>query len=181
MRKCFFYCISVSMMVSLASCGNSSNGTSGNAEVNPVVETVETNTNNEPVVDEPITDEADDFADLKADFLREFYDNTFVKDRMFDCERRNLSHMSAKMKKMLRDQYDYDCEDGNCYAWWVFRDASQDTTGNIKVTVIHEDGDWFNVHYVDCETVDVKVRVEGGPQDFMITGIRNPAQGVSVQ
>lgn len=134
------------------------------------------------VVDEPVAVVEPENKAEKIAFLEDFYRRTFVaEDGYFNSESQNIAIMSTTMKQKLREEYGYDCEDGNCYAWWIFRDLSQDTSENTRVTITHEEGDWFNVHYEGGETANIKVRVEGNSPNMKITGIKNPDLEVYVQ
>lgn len=54
-------------------------------------------------------------------FITDMYNKTkFVDDTFLE------SHCSSKMLSILRDEYDLDCEEGNCYGVWLFRSGAQD-------------------------------------------------------
>lgn len=70
--------------------------------------------------------------------------------------------------KMLRDVYDYDCPEGDCYGYWKLRTGYQDgyPDGKSGVISIEPDGDnWYLVSYKDMglsgqtriKTVDGKI------------------------
>lgn len=131
-------------------------------------------------IEEPVVQ--DESIQERIDFLKKFYKERFVdEDAMYEYEDQHVASMSDEMLDMLREQYCYECEDGNCYAWWVFRDASQDGPEHPKFRISHAEGDWFSVHYMGGETADLEVRVEGGAQDIMITGLKNPCQNIDVE
>lgn len=54
--------------------------------------------------------------------------------------------------KKLKDSYEFDCEDNNCYAFYELRtqeqDSKPDTTGESEITDIESIGDnWYMVKY----------------------------------
>ena len=63
-------------------------------------------------------------------------------------------YFTASALKKLKDNYDYDCEDNNCYAYYALRTGEQDykpgTTGESEITDIESIGDnWYVVKYSD--------------------------------
>lgn len=168
----------------LAYCGSVSNDDySSTPEENVAQDTVKAEEEDSVEIEWEEDNTAEDESIInRKEFLERFYRETFVVENgMFDYEDQHLSCMSQEMIDMLRDNYDYECEDGNCYGWWVFRDPSQDGPDVPTISISYDEGDWFNVHYVGGETVDLKVRVEGDAQDITITGLKNPSLDIDVE
>lgn len=115
-------------------------------------------------------------------FIKKFYDDFFVKGKEWSSISASyLRHCSKEIKNAVIENYDYDCETGDCYAWWIFRDFSQDSNGNIKVTVTHDHDNWYNAKYVDMRTANVKIRIEGSGDDLKITGLKNKEWEIDVK
>lgn len=75
--------------------------------------------------------------------------------------------------KRLKDSYEFDCEDNNCYAFYELRTQEQDskpgTTGESDITDIESIGDnWFMVKYTDMgwSGMTRKKIVDGKIDDF---------------
>lgn len=84
-----------------------------------------------------------------ATFLKAFYAHY-----VFDAE--SIEQIAndvctPKLLRYLKEQYDYDCMEGPCYAMWCFRTGMQDGPSDVsKVTeVIAENDGWFKVSYLD--------------------------------
>lgn len=78
------------------------------------------------------------------------------------------SYFSSKVLKKLAQAYDYDCEDGNCYAFWELRTDNQDGSSDIqKVISIEPDEDgWYVVSYNDMGNQGkTKVKIVDGKID----------------
>ena len=63
-------------------------------------------------------------------------------------------YFTASALKKLKDSYEFDCEDNNCYAFYELRTQEQDskpgTTGESDITDIECIGDnWYVVKYSD--------------------------------
>lgn len=63
-------------------------------------------------------------------------------------------YFTANALKKLKDSYEFDCESGNCYAYYELRTQEQDekpgTTGESEITNIEIIGDnWYVVKYSD--------------------------------
>jgi hypothetical protein len=78
------------------------------------------------------------------------------------------------MLKYLRDNYDYDCEDGDCLAVWMFRSDAQD--GNSEhgiISVTPKGDDWYQYKFNDGGTKgahDIKIIDQNGK--MMIDGLK---------
>lgn len=52
--------------------------------------------------------------------------------------------------KRMADAFEYDCEDGDCYAIWELRTVAQDGDGASRVVSVDSKGDgWYSVKYLD--------------------------------
>lgn len=63
-------------------------------------------------------------------------------------------YFTTNALKKLKDRYEFDCEDNNCYAFYELRTQEQDskpgTTGESEITDIESVGDnWYLVKYAD--------------------------------
>lgn len=63
-------------------------------------------------------------------------------------------YFTANALKKLKDSYEFDCENGDCYAYYELRTQQQDskpgTTGESEITDIEGIGDnWYIVKYSD--------------------------------
>ena len=79
-------------------------------------------------------------------FINDMYNNRKYEDYAF--LRKNCT---AKMLKYLRDNYDYDCEDGNCFAVWLFRSDNQDGINEKYgvISVTPQGDDWYQYTFYD--------------------------------
>lgn len=79
-------------------------------------------------------------------FITDMYDNEKYSDYNF-----LRKHCTAKMLQYLRDNYDYDCESGDCYAVWMFRSDEQDGPAkpNGIVSVLPKGDDWYLYTFYD--------------------------------
>ena len=80
------------------------------------------------------------------EFIKDFYNTYKYEDYSF-----LKKHCSASMLKKLRDDYDYDCKDDDCFAVWDFRSGCQDgysdKHGIINITPLGED--WYQYEFYD--------------------------------
>lgn len=114
------------------------------------------------------------FVDGKA-LLQNLYANYVFGHKSFAKVSKTMC--SPQLLTYLKDNYDYDCDDGACYALWLFRTNSQDGPSNVskvKDITYTEDG-WFEVSYLDMgvkgctslqlEEVDGKLQIVNMKQD----------------
>lgn len=91
----------------------------------------------------------DSIASRGIKMLRNLYENYVFGNRDFS----RIAHdiCSESLLKRLKDAYDYDCEDGDCYAVWLFRTSYQDgPEEESKVnSIVAKDQGWFDVIYSD--------------------------------
>ncbi|MBQ1835755.1 MAG: hypothetical protein II734_06735 [Paludibacteraceae bacterium] len=80
------------------------------------------------------------------EFITDMYNNEKFSDYGFLNE-----HCTPRLKKKLRDKYDYDCEDGDCYAVWLFRTSHQDGTSDRHeiVKIVPEGDNWYTYDFYD--------------------------------
>lgn len=111
-------------------------------------------------------------------FLNDFYKDFFEQeaDNWDTNAEKYLPHCSDEIIQELKDQYEYECENGECYAWWIFRGGAQDP-GSGAITVTKAEDGWYEVNCDGWYGTIVKVRVEGAGDDLMITGVINPEGG----
>ena len=115
-------------------------------------------------------------------FIKKLYDDFFINGTSWDdITPYYIQHCSKQVVQTVKDSYDYDCDDGDCYGWWIFRDMSEDSSGDIKVIVTHDHDNWYNAKYIDLETVNVKIRIEGSGDNLKITGLKNSGYEVDVE
>ena len=126
---------------------------------------------------------AESIGDEKIVFLWSFYEAFFNGGMNWeDGARHYLKHCSKPVIQSLKDNYEYDCEDGDCYAWYIFRDAAQDIAERGYRFDFSEIGDgWYNVRITNFETIDVRVRLEGSGDRITITGLINPEWNIDVE
>lgn len=83
---------------------------------------------------------------LVKDFLTKLYADYVFGGQDFSAIK---THFSEDVLKRLRDEYEYDDEDG--YAVWLFRTDAQDGPSDVcQVNSINkEENGWYAVEYVD--------------------------------
>ena len=84
-------------------------------------------------------------------FLYDFYTDCVFGDNPNQVKILE-ENTSKRLLKILRDNYEYDCESENCYAWWYFSTGHQDsdpyavdTTGLAEI--INLKNDWYRVRF----------------------------------
>ena len=107
-------------------------------------------------------------------FITEMYN-----DGKFNDENFMLPHCSDEMIQKLRDEYDYECEDGDCYAFWLFRSGHNGENPNsdysTRLISITENGDgWFTYEYLDMGWKgENKIKVELIDDKVIIDDVQN--------
>ena len=84
-------------------------------------------------------------------------------------------HCTPKMIKYLKENYDYDCETGDCLAVWVFRTDNQDSLNSKHgvISVTQKGDDWYHYTFYDMGfkgAHDIKVIEQNGK--LMIDGLK---------
>lgn len=169
----------------LLSCNNAQN-TKNEAQTDSVPPVIEQNV--EKIASDSLktTADVDDTKALQDEhiaFIKQLYDDFFLapSDKSWDdLMPYYRKHCSKQIIDAVQDNYDYDCESGDCYAWWIFRDESQDG-GPVKLTITHDHDNWYNAKYVDTYPLNIKIRVEGTGDNLKITGLKNKAYNVNVE
>lgn len=90
-----------------------------------------------------------------SDLIKTVYSNfVFAIDADPEVYAQPERYFTANALKKLRDSYEFDCEDNNCYAFYELRTQEQDskpgTTGESGIINIESMGDdWYAVKYSD--------------------------------
>lgn len=116
--------------------------------------------------------QADSIAQAKADSIQNVKDIiNFITD-MYNYEKYYdydflKQHCSKSLLKKLRDAYDYVCDDGDCYAGWLFRSGAGEGPSNLhKIISVKSLGEgWFRYDFYDMgikAANKVKVEKKGG-------------------
>ncbi len=108
------------------------------------------NTENKVAISDSATN-TQDYSDLINTVYQKF---VFAIDADPEVYTHPEQYFSANALKKLRDAYEFDCEDNNCYAFYELRTQEQDakpgTNGESSVTAIERLGDdWYIVKYSD--------------------------------
>jgi hypothetical protein len=148
--KVFKITLSSMVILALASCGSSKadeRQETDSAEAQEVTAQTEQTATQEEAL--PVEEEApavDHSANFKV--IRTVYDK-FV---FGSAESNPNTYFTPKALKKLAKAYEYDCDEGDCYAYWELRTAAQDgpsdTQKVISVDPDEEDG-WYVVAYND--------------------------------
>ena len=109
----------------------------------------------------------------EENFLKEFYtDYIFGRQNFYDIAK---NVCTSNMLDLLKREYEYECEDGECYAIWIFRTSYQDGPNDIsKVQEITNKGDgWYKVAYLDMGNHgETLVRLINKSGKYMICDIK---------
>lgn len=94
-------------------------------------------------------DEALKREQLASQFITDMYNNSRYEDYDF-----LKAHCTPSMLEFLADNYDYDCDNGDCYAGWMFRTDAQDGKGEGEqangVVAVGDVGDgWYEYIFFD--------------------------------
>lgn len=91
----------------------------------------------------------------------------FLRDMMEHSKFENYdflnAHCSGDLLKKLEADYDYECEDGPCYAVWKFREGASDVLKWKVMEVEPIDDGWYLYTFQENDVVSsrrVHVRVE---------------------
>lgn len=84
-----------------------------------------------------------------SQFITDMYNNSRYEDYDF-----LKAHCTQSMLQVLADNYDYDCDDGDCYAGWMFRTDAQDFRSDedqaYGVVAVSDVGNgWFEYEFYD--------------------------------
>ncbi len=127
----------VFMLVGLASCGVSAD--------NKKTETA--------AVETPAATDTSAQCDENIGLINTVYDK-FVFATDFYGDMAPETYFTANALEKLQDDYEFDCDDGPCYAWYALRTGAQDsnpeTDGSSRIDSIEPEGDgWYLVSYSD--------------------------------
>lgn len=109
--------------------------------------------------------------DAGVQFLKTFY-LRFILDDMQQMADYYTKRLTANARKKLADDYEYDCMQGECLAWWMFSNTGQDPDINsmrrsLKITPVGKG--WYNVNMVDAgNLILVKVKLVKKNKSFFI-------------
>lgn len=125
------------MLAGMVSCGASSDKKSD-----------ETVTDSQPAVETTTSDSSDNVALINAVYEK------FVFATDSDGDMNPETYFTANALKKLQDDYEFDCDEGPCYAFNALRTEMQDSKpGSDEASVVCEiepDGDgWYAVSYSD--------------------------------
>lgn len=62
----------------------------------------------------------------------EAFITTMMNERQYEDYAFLKKHCTPKMLEFLAECYDYDCENGDCYAGWMFRTETQDNSEECR-------------------------------------------------
>lgn len=84
-----------------------------------------------------------------SQFITDMYNNSRYEDYGF-----LKAHCTPSMLQLLADNFDYDCDDGDCYAGWMFRTEAQDGKGDGEqahgVVAVGDVGEgWYEYIFFD--------------------------------
>ncbi|PWJ71909.1 MULTISPECIES: hypothetical protein [unclassified Fibrobacter] len=101
-----------------------------------------------------------DESDLIIEFLRDMLEKNKFESYPF-----LTAHCSGNLLKKLEADYDYECDNGPCYAVWNFREGANDVwTWKILDIKLDDDG-WYTYSFQENEFIGkhrVKARMENG-------------------
>ena len=107
-----------------------------------------------------------------SDLIKSVYDKfVFATDTEGDEINHPEKYFTAHALKKLQDAYDFDCDDGPCYAFYALRTEANDskpgTDGASVIYSITPFGDgWYIVSYSDMGWhVKTRIRAENGKID----------------
>ncbi len=128
----------------------------------------------EQVENEVVTSDSDietrDYSDLIKTVYSKF---VFATDEDAEVYAHPERYFTENALKKLRDSYEFDCEEDNCYAFYELRTLEQDskpgTAGESEIVNIESSGDgWYIVKYSDMGwsgMTQIKI-AEGKIDDF---------------
>lgn len=82
-------------------------------------------------------------------FIESFYNEYIFGSNNFNDIAKNTC--TPKLLKYLKESYDYECDGGECYAFWLFRSGAQDGINDLsKVINVEVVGNgWYKITYFD--------------------------------
>lgn len=86
-------------------------------------------------------------------FLKDFYSKYIFKTKKSNMsfEEAVQASCTKALQKHLQDAYEYECEDGPCYAETCFLSGLQDGPSEVSklIRVVPADDSWYKVTYLD--------------------------------
>jgi len=139
--KLFF---AITLAINFCACATNNNSSADTESVKPEVETIDSTS------DSTINTQAD-YSDLIKTVYEKF---VFAVDADPEVYAHPEQYFTANALKRLKDSYEFDCEDNDCYAFYALRTQEQDskpgTNGDSSVVNIESVGDgWYIVKYSD--------------------------------
>lgn len=156
------------LLTGLVSCGSATKENKESDSVQPVAveETVDSaavrDTATEQVAEAP---EIDHTANIEL--IRTVYKKFVLSLGGGDGQANPKKYFTRHALKKLAADYEYDCDTGDCYAFWMLRTSYQDGPGSDKIVSIEpaEEG-WYVVTYKDMGYDGVtRVKVVDGKID----------------
>lgn len=102
-------------------------------------------------------------------FLKNFYNKYIFKTQKADLsfEEAVQASCTKALQKYLQDAYEYECEDGPCYAEGCFLSGLQDGPSEVSklISVVPAGNNWYKVTYLDMgnkATTRIHCIIEGG-------------------
>lgn len=141
------------LLVALASCG-----------VSVDKSTAETIVEQNSVANDTLAEISDDISLI----------NIAYEKFVFAIDSQNVqpeTYFTTNALKKLQEDYEYDCDEEPCYAFYALRtkmqDSNPETDGSSKVNNIEPDGnDWYVVSYSDMGwTGKARIKIAGGKID----------------
>ena len=150
------------LLTGLVSCGASATGDASTKSVE-----------SDSVSSQPIPENTGDI-----DLINLVYEKfVFAIDSEGDEINHPEKYFTAGALKKLQDDYEFDCDEGGCYAYYALRTGAQDSNpesdGASKVySVEPADGGWYIVYYSDMGwPAKTRIRiVEGKIDDYELLG-----------
>lgn len=147
------------VLVALTSCGSSQKENQPNSDSVEAQDTALTSQEESGSVEEAIVDEhAANYEVIKTVY------NEFV---FGSSEESPEPYFTPALLKKLADEYEFDCFEGNCYAFYVLRTGAQDGTDIQEVISIEPDEDgWYDVNFNDMGHIGMtKIKMVDGKID----------------
>ena len=84
-----------------------------------------------------------------VDLLQRVYQHYIFGDSSFNSIAKTVC--TDRILERLKEEFDYECSDGDCYAIWHFRTNSQDGPNDSSMVkdIIYKGDGWFDVTYID--------------------------------
>lgn len=105
----------------------------------------------------------------KKEFIETFYKGLIKSDYDYSYIKK---HVSPKVLQLLKDEYDYDCEDGDCLAVWLFTHEGSDPGYFVSCSLKEEsENDYLVVVKNEWEEYTVLLTVVKDHETYKIDNI----------